>query len=371
MSDIVKHGDQVDIVQFLPPHLVNSATGSFVKAIEDYVNQMYEYKKDDKSANRVNCTLSQNEYEHRLSLLGKIKDLSNLHDAKKVDHELIGKLANLLGYDFGVATTEIMNMVAVLSNGGGGDDYSVNPDIETKLVDLLSPYNCGDDPVDKATEFVRQMLVELPYWFSIKGTDKLAKIFFWCFGLMMKWEYGWTKQYSNSTDDWRYSERNDYINGYIPTSHARASFDLNESFKNENIVTWLNTQGLDRVVETLSSIKPINVVIDDVIFYLTMPHTLKVNLSLGIDSYYNFSSKDISNEFVWDGGFGKVDVRNYMLTRPVTSYTFRNGDFNSFLAGPLNTVVAGNDDGTGYNPVDVVFTFEIPDGKYASYEEPN
>lgn len=370
MSDIIKYGDQVDIMQFLPPHLVNTTTGQFVKAIEDYVNQMYEYKKDDKSPNRINCTLTESEYKLRLSLLGKIKDLSNLHDAKKVDHELIGKIANLLGYDFGIATTEIMNMVAILSNGDG-EDFLAEQNIETKLVEMLSPYDCGDDPVDKATEFVRQMLVELPYWYSIKGTGKLAKVFFWCFGLMMKWEYGWTKNYTNSTTDWKYSEEDNYENGYIPTTHVRASFGLDETFTgNENLISWLNTQGLSRIVETLSSIKPINVVIDEVVFFLTMPYTVKVNLSLGIDSYYYFKSKNISDDLVWDGGFGRVDPRSYMFTRPVTHYALRNPDYSSFLSGPVDTLVQGSDDGTGYNPLDVVFTFDIPNGEYASYEPP-
>lgn len=44
MNDVIIHGDKVDLLQFLPPHLVNTSTGQFVKAIEEYVNQMYEYK---------------------------------------------------------------------------------------------------------------------------------------------------------------------------------------------------------------------------------------------------------------------------------------------------------------------------------------
>ena len=105
-------GEQVDILKFLPNHLIGTTTGLFLKAIQDYVNQMYEYKKDPTSSK---CSISESQYKERVSLLGKIKGLADLHDAKKVDHEFIGRIADLLGFDFGISMSEMMDMISVLS----------------------------------------------------------------------------------------------------------------------------------------------------------------------------------------------------------------------------------------------------------------
>ena len=365
-------GEQVDILKFLPNHLIGTTTGLFLKAIQDYVNQMYEYKKDPTSSK---CSISESQYKDRVSLLGKIKGLADLHDAKKVDHEFIGRIADLLGFDFGISMSEMVDMISVLSVPEG---TSVPLDIETgTMVDVLPiPASaCGvADPADKAAEFMRQILVELPYWFQIKGTDKLAKIFFWCFGLMMKWEYGYTRNYSNKNSDWVYTENKNDANlvesGMIPTPHVRASFSLDDSFADSYaLVSWLNSQGLSRVVTTLTSIKPINAVIEDVVFSFDFNEAgrslkgLAVNMSLGIDNYHRFKDWN-SSDNIWDSGVGAVDPISFSLKKVPVGYTFRDQQIGEILEGSYNTTVSGSVNASGANPSDVVFTLSIPVNKY-------
>lgn len=376
---MVNKGEQVDILKFLPNHLVGTTTGLFLKAIQDYVNQMYEYKKDPTSSK---CSISESQYKERVSLLGKIKGLADLHDAKQVDHEFIGRIADLLGFDFGISMSEMMDMISVLSVPEG---TSVPLDIETgTMVDVLPiPVSaCGvADPADKAAEFMRQILVELPYWFQIKGTDKLAKIFFWCFGLMMKWEYGYTRNYSNKNSDWVYTENKNDVSlvesGMIPTPHVRASFSLDDSFADSYaLVSWLNSQGLSRVVTTLTSIKPINAVIEDVVFSFDFNESgrslkgLAVNMSLGIDNYHRFKDWN-SSDYIWDGGVGAVDPISFSMKKNPVGYSFRDQKIGEILEGSYNTTVSGSVNASGSNLGDVVFTLSVPNNYYASFSMPN
>ena len=370
MAETVIYGNKVDLIQFLPSHLSNTPTSVLVGSIQDYLNEMYEYKKD---ATSVSCKLSTSEYKKRVTILGKISSLSKMYDAKEIDHEFIGRLASILGYDFGIATSEFMEMIALLSVGSD-KNIPLNITFDELLANNVSETNCIDnDPVDKATEFIRQVLVELPYWYSIKGTDKLAKIFFWCFGVALTWEYAYTKKYSNENSDWVYTTDKDDIKlntaGYIPTSHVRASFRASNSYGNSDaITTWINNNGLSRVVETITSIKPINNVIDDIVFSVDFIgenslQNLGINFSLGIDNYHHFTNNYI-NDFIWDAGIGKVNIEKYKLNQYPVNYTFRDQIAGEFLTGAYETLVAGSANESGINVNDYVFTLQDPEFYY-------
>ena len=53
MAETVIYGNKVDLIQFLPSHLSNTPTSVLVGSIQDYLNEMYEYKKD---ATSVSCS---------------------------------------------------------------------------------------------------------------------------------------------------------------------------------------------------------------------------------------------------------------------------------------------------------------------------
>ena len=370
MAETLIYGDKVDLMQFIPAHIYNTPTGILVGAVQDYFNEMYEYKKN---ASSDSCKLSSTEYKKRLSLLGKISSLSNMYDAKEIDHEFIGSLATILGYDFGIATSEFMEMVALLSLGAN-KNIPLNVTLDELITNSVTGSACIDsDPVDKATEFIRQVLIELPYWYSVKGTDKLAKIIFWCFGISLKWEYAYTKDYSNNNTDWVYTTIKDdnklNVDGYIPTPHVRASFNLDESFgENGSVVTWFNDTVLSRVVETLTNIKPINNVIDDVVFSFDFNNDnslkrLAVSMTLGIDNYHYFKNS-YDQQYIWDSGLGYQNINSYKLKYFPEDYTFRNQESNKFLEGAFETVVAGSATGNSYNSLDAVFTLQDPEFYY-------
>ena len=370
MAETVIYGNKVDLIQFLPSHLSNTPTSVLVGSIQDYLNEMYEYKKDASSAS---CKLSTSEYKKRLTILGKISSLSKMYDSKEIDHEFIGRLASILGYDFGIATSEFMEMIALLSVGAD-ENIPLNKTFDELLTNSITDSDCVyNDPVDKATEFIRHVLVELPYWYSIKGTDKLAKIFFWCFGIALTWEYAYTKNYSNDNFDWVYTTEKDDIKlntaGYIPTSHVRASFRAAESYGNtDDVLTWINNNGLSRVVETVTSIKPINNVIDDIVFSVDFIgenslQNLGINLSLGIENYHFFTF-DYVNDYIWDSGVGKINVDKYRLNQNPINYTFREQRLGEFIEGAFETVVDGSSSGNGKNVGDLVFTLQDPEYFY-------
>ena len=370
MAETLIYGDKVDLMQFIPAHIYNTPTGILVGAVQDYFNEMYEYKKN---ASSDSCKLSSTEYKKRLSLLGKISSLSNMYDAKEIDHEFIGSLATILGYDFGIATSEFMEMVALLSLGAN-KNIPLDVTLDELITNSVTGSACIDsDPVDKATEFIRQVLIELPYWYSVKGTDKLAKIIFWCFGISLKWEYAYTKDYSNDNTDWVYTTIKDdnklNVDGYIPTPHVRASFNLDESFgENGSVVTWFSDTVLSRVVDTLTNIKPINNVIDDVVFSLNFNNDnslkqLAVSMTLGIDNYHYFKNT-YNQQYIWDSGLGYQNINSYKLKYFPEDYTFRNQESNKFLEGAFETVVAGSATGNSYNSLDAVFTLQDPEFYY-------
>ena len=371
MTETLIYGDKVDLIQFLPAHIHNTPTGILVGAVQDYFNEMYEYKKD---AISNSCKLSTNEYKKRLTLLGKISSLSKMYDAKEIDHEFIGSLATILGYDFGIATSEFMEMIALLSIGAN-KNIPLNITLDELISNSATGSACIDnDPVDKATEFIRQVLVELPYWYSIKGTDKLAKIIFWCFGISLKWEYAYTKDYSVDNTNWVYTTIKDdnklNVGGYIPTPHVRASFSLDETFgNNESVITWFNNKGLSSVVDTITNIKPINNVIDDVVFSFDFNdenslNGLAVSMTLGIDNYYYFKNT-YNQQYIWDSGLGIQNTNNYKLKYFPEDYSFRDQVSNNFLEGSYETVVAGSAAGNSYNSSDVIFTLQDPEFYYA------
>ena len=134
-------------------------------------------------------------------------------------------------------------------------------------------------------------------------------------------------------------------------------------------MSWLNSQGLSRVVTTLTSIKPINAVIEDVVFSFDINEAgrslkgLAVNMSLGIDNYHRFKEWN-SSDNIWDGGVGAVDPISFSLKKVPVGYTFRDQRIGEILEGTYNTSVSGSVNASGANPSDIVFTLSIPVNKY-------
>lgn len=233
-------GRKTSLVKYIPQYLRDNADGTsseffeFVKVFEDYLNTIYTNVEDG-------CNIS---------TLEKTKRLRDFRNIDKIDSQYIYQYANMLGYDVGINRAEI----GTFSSTSG--TYS----------DSLEKYQ------EKCLRFV---VGNLPNWYSIKTTRNSVKMMLLSFGIIGDLIENYTLDYD------KYWKQNRVVSGkfidesitkeWYPTPHVSVGIDL----KNTPNSTVYSEQ-VKKVINSMESIRPANVVIDSLQGYVTdiqMPRT--------------------------------------------------------------------------------------------------
>lgn len=256
-------GKLINLTNFLPEYLQNSDVFELTKFFEDYLNEMYSgytgyiYNEEVSAGNPDIATISYsatpsiNETDPRISILEKVKRLTELHDINLIDSEYIQFFAKYLGYNVEINRNEI---------GGFGEFGS------TSAV-------CSNADSERYLRFV---VSELPHWYKIKTTEDMIRVMLYSFGLVADIIQYYTKPYTNVSGDSRGYDEN-FMNwklddtdqlstiqdDWFPTPHFAVKVDLDKTvatnMNNQDLLVTLSEQG-DKIIKAIESVRPLNTV---------------------------------------------------------------------------------------------------------------
>jgi len=213
----VVYGDKINLVDSIPATLRQWKDGKpsefeqFISFFEDFLNTMYTQLDGSK-----------------LTILEKVKKLTQMHDPDLIDYEYLQFYANLIGYNIGI----------------------------TK--DILSQINGEDENSDNVNKQIRQIVRELPNWYKIKSTRDSIRVMLYSFGIIGNMQQYYSNDYSAFTLNTSTAigeTSSDIINDNWPTPRFAIEINLLES-----IPSWV-TQ-ISNIIKLIDEIKPINVVLD-------------------------------------------------------------------------------------------------------------
>lgn len=179
-------------------------------------------------------------------LVEKLERLIYLRDANVIDYELIGYLARFMGYDI----TDAKN------------DVDSNRMYATR------------EAREKA---LRETVSNLPQYYTLGGTKPGLEMLMETFGLVAEVITMWTdvnRPYDELIEEDQVSAREnaDYEQGkiskWVPTPHVKVKFRSDANFDNGVV----GDEKLSTLIKNIKCFKPIQVVFDDFIKYLELPH---------------------------------------------------------------------------------------------------
>lgn len=179
-------------------------------------------------------------------LVEKLERLIYLRDANVIDYELIGYLARFMGYDI----TDAKN------------DVESNRMYSTR------------EAREKA---VRETVSNLPQYYALGGTKAGLEMLMETFGIVAEVITMWTnadRPYGELIEEDQVvaRENEDYERGtiskWVPTPHVKVKFRSDANFDNGAVAE----AKIGKLIKNIKCFKPIQVVFDDFIKYLDLPH---------------------------------------------------------------------------------------------------
>lgn len=171
----------------------------------------------------------------KISILEKIKRLSELQDPELIDLEYIQYFAKNLGYSVDITRNDI-----------AGDSFG----------NLGTLDNNASNEADQR-KYLRFVIENLPNWYKIKTTKNCISIMLYSFGLIGDLVELYTKDYSNDKTDWNINDIEHLDNSWYPTSHFAIMINIDTSV---NIINDIDNK--NSVISAIESIKPINTVFE-------------------------------------------------------------------------------------------------------------
>lgn len=266
----------INLVNFLPDFMRGSQTEIFLSVFENCLNNMFigidgynnsetaisystsstsgdydhgEFKHDHKYYNEnfssaINYTdattidtsnLQINSNTETISILEKIKRLTELQDPTLIDLDYIQFFAKNLGYNIDIYREEVVG--DSFGNLGTLDNGSINQLDQEK--------------------YLRFVVENLPNWYKIKTTKNCIKIMLYSFGLIGDIVELYSKDYSDTEQDWNYDTGNleNINNTWYPTPHFAIKINIDRS---DNISVDISKKS--SMIRAIESIRPINTV---------------------------------------------------------------------------------------------------------------
>lgn len=247
LSESLINDRLINLVNFLPQHLVESEVFDFMEFFQEHLNTLYESN---------SCTGNTH-----ISSLKKIERLSSLHDADTIDIEYIQFLSSFMGYDIDVNRADIGSFRFDLSEVDA-DDVNEEELCEFQLVE---------------NEYLRFVVRNLPNWYRIKTTNDSIRIALFSFGVVGQVRTMFTNDYNLN---WFSEDKKDNVDisvefgenrlDYFPSPHFIITVDVKLTPPQ-----WTNNIG--RVKNSVNLIRPINTVFDDISARYDMDTTMTMN----------------------------------------------------------------------------------------------
>lgn len=226
---------------FASPYVENLDTteqpGPQFNSKHDYASVAPRYDMDDKFKGIPDM---------KYPLVEKLERLIYLRDANVIDFDLIGYLARFMGYDITDAKTDV----------DSNRMYSTREDREKAL---------------------RETVSNLPQYYTLGGTRPGLEMLMETFGLVAEVITMWTdvdRPYDEliEEDQVRIRENEDYEQGkiskWVPTPHVKVKFRSDANFDNGVV----GDEKVSTLIKNIKCFKPIQVVFDDFIKYIDLPH---------------------------------------------------------------------------------------------------
>lgn len=180
------------------------------------------------------------EGKNHISILEKIKRLTELHDPDLIDMDYIQYFANYMGYKVKVDRDNFGTVIANNENNWNALHPKEQEDIKNRQL--------------------RFMLRNLPNWYKIKTTNDSLKILLYSFGLV-------TDIVQYYTDDY---ENNMYLNDSISPNYykitdkfyATPHFTITVDMESSLGGFTLDEAKLESIIKSIETVKPINTVFD-------------------------------------------------------------------------------------------------------------
>ena len=317
----------INLTNFLPDYLQESETYDLVKFYEDFLNEMYSgINGMVMTETQINASASELRFsipdenltaDPRISILGKIARLAELHDPELIDIDFIQFFAKYLGYNIAINRTEI----------GGFGTFDVG---ETE---------CSAASQEK---YIRFVVSNLPNWYKIKTTKNLVQIMLYSFGLIADIAQYYTKPisqggYDQNMVNWTLDENDDLEHipdDWFPTPHYTVKIDIDKSIEddpdNAQILNIIMQQG-DRIIRAIESVRPIN----------TVFHGLMAKTTEKMDAYIGAQTR--FSRYIRIDSDGPADFWEDFISVHATVCT------GSYSALPANTHSHNNIDATTMN----------------------
>lgn len=196
--------------------------------------------------------------EQRISILEKIKRLSELHDPELIDFEYLSHFANVLGYNISGFSTNFNDAFTALNTG-----YTFDDDVPK------------DISID-AKKYIRFFISNLPSFYRIKSTNNCIKVLLYSFGLIGDiinvYSTDYYNKWKSSKNVWTGTEIKEDLNilrkqeedgVWFPTPHFRIGIDLVRSITN----TSFDIKKAEAIFRAIDAVRPIHTVFDGIVGY--------------------------------------------------------------------------------------------------------
>ena len=228
----------INLTNFLPEYQQNTEEFELVEFFEDFLNEMFSglcgfATEEDQISQDVSKLVftypDQNlSASPKISILEKVKRISELHDPDLIDINYIQFFAAHLGYNMNITRDEVG---FGLFETGGVCSASDNED------------------------YLRFMVRNLPNWYKIKSTNDMMKIMLYSFGLVADIYTYYTNNYSNWKMDY-IGDLSEIPDSWYPTPHFNIVVDVDESFGN----IFFRLQEGEKIIRAILTNKPLNTV---------------------------------------------------------------------------------------------------------------
>lgn len=175
---------------------------------------------------------------NHISILEKIRRLTELHDPDLIDIDYIQYFLNYLGYNVNI-NRETLGLF-LQNNESAWSTFS------------------DEDKQKLQDDYLRFIITTLPSWYRIKTTDNAIVIMLYSFGLVTELNHYFCTNY-NDISTWRTEISGSDItisDQHYPTPHFGLFIDLDKSY-----TAYLNNpERMTAIIDAILSVKPINTV---------------------------------------------------------------------------------------------------------------
>ena len=221
----------------------------------------------------------------KISILEKVKRLTELHDPDLIDIDFIQHFANYLGYNVTLSRQDLGIIIAQNADNEG-IDFDTLSDSEQKEIE---------------NKYLRFIVRNLPNWYRIKTTRSAINVLLYSFGLIADLQHFFTNNYANPNAFILEGISNNEIpNSHFRTPHFMVTTDLDKSLPNFT----LDTTKLNSIIETILSVKPINTVFRGLNGFLRRQFIIYIGMYASTSLFITIPFSTPLSDFLWQDTFG-------------------------------------------------------------------